>query len=271
VTARRRTRPKTQTERAGSARLVGDRRAGERRLRDAAVAGPLAGRVAFVTGAGRGIGRAVATTLAEAGASVVLAARTRSEVTAAARDLSAGGAPALALPCDVRDARSVRAAVGTAVRRFGRLDILVNNAGTFQIATLADTDEELWDSILDTNLKGAYLVTRAALPHLVQARGHIIDMVSLAARVVFPGNAAYAAAKWGLLGFTNVLREELRPHGVRVTALLPAAVDTSIWDSVPGRWNRSRMLRPEAVAQAVLEVLALPDRTSVDEIVLTRG
>jgi NAD(P)-dependent dehydrogenase (short-subunit alcohol dehydrogenase family) len=239
-----------------------------RRAHAAGTGGALAGRVALVTGAGRGIGRAVAAALGGAGAAVVLTARTRREIDAGARALTGDGRSALAVRCDVRNARSVRAAVDAAVRRFGRLDILVNNAGTFQIATLADTDEPLWDSILDTNLKGAYLMTRAALPHLVQSRGHIIDMVSMSARVVFPGNAAYAAAKCGLLGFTNVLRDELRPLGVRVTAVLPGAVDTSLWDPVPGRWNRRRMLRPETVARTVLEACTLPPGAVAEEIVL---
>jgi NAD(P)-dependent dehydrogenase (short-subunit alcohol dehydrogenase family) len=229
---------------------------------------PLAGRVALVTGAGRGIGRAIAIALSGAGASLALAARTRDEIESVARTLEASGGAALAVACDVRDAGSVQATIESVVRRFGRIDILVNNAGAFQLATLAETDEALWDAILDTNLKGTYLVTRAALPHLVRSRGHVIDILSLSARKVFPGNAAYAAAKAGALAFTNVLREELRPAGVRVTAVLPAAVDTPLWDTVPGDWNRAGMMRPETVAAAVLGACALPGDATAEEIVL---
>jgi NAD(P)-dependent dehydrogenase (short-subunit alcohol dehydrogenase family) len=230
---------------------------------------PLHGRVALVTGAGRGIGRATAAALAEAGAAVVLAARTQREIEAVARRITARGGRTLAVACDVRRAAQVEALVAQAVGRFRRLDVLVNNAGLFRIAPLADTDEALWDAILDTNLKGAYLVTRAALPHLVARRGHVVNMISIAGRVALPGNVAYGASKAGLLGFTNVLREELRPLGVRVTALLPGATDTAAWDGVRGTWDRTRMLRPEVVARLVVEIVTRPGGAGTDEVVLS--
>jgi NAD(P)-dependent dehydrogenase (short-subunit alcohol dehydrogenase family) len=269
VSARRRPTPRARHASRRTPNRTG-RRAGQAggRSRRAPQA-PLAGRVAIVTGAGRGIGRACALALAAAGARVVLAARSEREIAAVQRRISAAGGAALAVGCDVRDAASVRALVATTVRRFGAIDILLNNAGAFQIASLAATDEELWDTILDTNLKGTYLVTRAALPHLLRRRGHVLNVVSTAGRVVFPGNAAYGASKWGLLGFTNVLREELRGRGVRVTALLPGAVDTPIWDRIAGRWNRARMLRPEVVARLVVEACSLPEDACLEELVVT--
>lgn len=230
--------------------------------------GALNGRVALVTGAGRGIGRATALELAAAGASVVLTARTRREIETVAGVITRRGGNALALPCDVRDALQVRDTVAAAVQRFRRLDILLNNAGAFQIAVLEATDEKLWDTILDTNLKGAYLMTRAALPHLIRHRGHLLNVVSTAGRVSWPGNSAYSASKWGLLGFTNVLREELGPKGVRVTALIPGAVDTPIWDPIPGTWNRAAMLRPETVARAIVDVCSLPPEACTEEVVI---
>lgn len=229
---------------------------------------PLAGRVALVTGASRGLGRALATAFANAGAAVVLAARDGASVVSAARALSGSGQRALGVACDVRDVAQVRSMVDTAVRECGGIDILVNNAGTFQVAAIADTDETTWDAILGTNLKGAYLVTRAALPHVVARRGHVLNMVSVAGRAAYRLNGAYCASKWGLLGFTNVLREELRSTGVRVTAVLPGATDTSIWDGVPGNWDRSRMMRPETVARCVVEACCLPPEASLDELVL---
>jgi NAD(P)-dependent dehydrogenase (short-subunit alcohol dehydrogenase family) len=228
----------------------------------------LRGQVALVTGAGRGVGRAIAEALGEAGASVVLAARTRRQVEAAALALERAGVSSLGVACDVREPTQVRDLLAAAIRRFRRLDILVNNAGAFQIATLESTDEALWDTILDTNLKGPYLVTRAALPYLVRRRGHVLNMVSVAGRIAFPGDTAYCASKWGLLGFTNALREELRPRGVRVTALLPGAIDTPIWNAIPGRWNRRHMLRPEIVARLVVQICTQPPEASTDEVVL---
>jgi len=225
-------------------------------------------RVALVTGAGSGIGRAVATALAFAGARVVLAARSRNDIEALAAELSAAHCQALALPCDVRDPAQVQALVDGAVARFEALDILINNAGIFRIAPVEETDEGTWNAVLDTNLKGAFLVTRAALPQIVARRGHILNMVSLAGRTVFRGNGAYCASKWGLLGFTNVLREEMRAQGVRVTALLPGAVDTPIWETTGGTWDHSRMMRPETVARLVVEICTQPPEASTDEVVV---
>jgi NAD(P)-dependent dehydrogenase (short-subunit alcohol dehydrogenase family) len=233
------------------------------------VSKPLTGQVVLVTGAGRGLGRALAGAFAESGAAVVLAARNAGAVAAAAADIGRAGRRAVGVPCDVRDAAQVRSLVDAAVRECGGIDILVNNAGTFQISAIADTEEAAWDAMLDTNLKGAYLVTRAALPHVVARRGHVINMVSVAGRAAYRFNGAYCASKWGLLGFTNVLREEMRTSGVRVTAVLPGATDTSIWDGVPGNWDRSKMMRPETVARCVVDFCSLPPEASPDELVLS--
>jgi 3-oxoacyl-[acyl-carrier protein] reductase len=226
---------------------------------------PLRGKVVLITGAGRGIGRALANDFAAAGATLVLAARTGRGIGTAARTIVRRGGRALPVLCDVRDPAAVSELVRRALAEFKRIDILVNNAGAFQIAPLADTTEALWDAIVDTNLKGTYLVTRAALGAVVRARGQVVNMVSVAGRMAFPGDSAYCASKWGVLGFTNVLREELRPLGVRVTAVLPGAVDTPVWDHVPGDWNRTQMLAPAAVARFVVAACTLPPECAVDE------
>jgi len=230
---------------------------------------PLAGRVALVTGAGRGLGRAIAEELAAAGATVVLSARTEREIRAAASGIERRGGTARALVCDVRNSKAVNRLVETTVREFKRLDLVVNNAGVFQIAPLADTDETLWQTILDTNLTGAYRVARAALAPLVRARGQLVNIVSVAGRIAFPGDAAYCASKFGLLGLTNVLREELRPLGVRVTAVLPGAIDTPVWDGVTGTWDRKTMMDPRTVARLVAQACAVPASAAVDEITIT--
>jgi NAD(P)-dependent dehydrogenase (short-subunit alcohol dehydrogenase family) len=240
-----------------------------RRSEPARAGAPLAGQVALVTGAGRGLGRALAEELAAAGASVVLAARTAREIRAGAATIERRGGTARAVVCDVRDARSVLQLVDTVVREFHHLDIVVNNAGVFQIAPLAATDEALWQTILDTNLTGAYRVARAALQPLVRSRGLVVNIVSVAGRVAFPGDAAYCASKFGLLGLTNVLREELRPLGVRVTAVLPGAIDTPVWDGVSGTWDRTTMLDPRTVARMVAHACSMPASAMVDEITLT--
>lgn len=230
---------------------------------------PLAGRVALITGAGSGIGKAIAEALALAGAGLTVSGRTPKTIEALEHRLRDEGVEILAVPCDVRKALHVDTLVRTTVEHFGRLDIVINNAGILQIAPLEQTDEALWDAILETNLKGAYLVTRSALPHLRESRGDIVNISSTAGRQAFAGSSAYCASKWGLMGLTNVLREELRDTGIRVMTVVPGAVDTGIWDDIPGDWNRSAMLRPAAVAKAVVDLLQQPRDASVDEIVLT--
>lgn len=230
---------------------------------------PLSGQVALITGAGRGLGRAIAAELAAAGAEVVLSARTGREIGAAAAAIRGRGGRARAIECDVRDTQSVAGLIRAAVRESGRLDIVVNNAGVFQIAPLADTDEALWNTILDTNLTGAYRVARAALAPLVRSRGILVNIVSVAGRVAFPGDAAYCASKFGLLGLNNVLREELRPLGVRVTAVLPGAIDTPVWDRVAGTWNRKTMMDARVVARLVAQACALPPEACLEELTVT--
>ncbi len=224
---------------------------------------------AIVTGAGRGIGRAVALTFAREGARVALAARTASELEAVARQIVTSGGRALAVPTDVTQEASVSALVEKALAEFGRVEILVTAAGVATFGPLADTKTEDWDRMLAVNLKGVFLACRAVLPVMMrQGRGTIINIVSVAAKRAIPGGAAYAASKRGVLGLTRVLAEEMRPHGVRVGALCPGAVDTGLWDSVPDPPERGRMLKPDDVAQAALLMATLPPGASLEDLTL---
>jgi NAD(P)-dependent dehydrogenase (short-subunit alcohol dehydrogenase family) len=227
---------------------------------------PLEGRVALITGAGSGIGKAISEALAAAGAGLTVSGRTPKKIEALEHQLSDEGVEILAVPCDVRKALHVDTLVRTTVQHFGRLDIVINNAGILHIAPIEQTDEAVWDAILETNLKGTYLVTRTALPHLRESRGDIVNISSTAGRRAYAGSSAYCASKWGLMGLTGVLREELRDTGIRVMTVVPPAVDTGIWDEIPGDWDRASMLRPETVAQAVLDLLQQPRDAAVHEI-----
>lgn len=226
--------------------------------------------VAIVTGAGRGIGRAVALAFCRGGASVALAARTASELDAVAAEIkSRASGRALAVPTDVTREESVAALVEKVLVEFKKVDILVTAAGVAAFAPLVDTKPEDWDRMMAVNLRGVFLMCRAVLPSMMrQRRGTIINIVSVAAKRTIPGGAGYAASKHAVLGLTQVLAEEIRPHGVRVGALSPGAVDTALWDAVPNPPDRARMLRPEDVAEAALLMASLPPGASLEDLTL---
>jgi NAD(P)-dependent dehydrogenase (short-subunit alcohol dehydrogenase family) len=229
----------------------------------------LAGQVALVTGGSRGIGRAVALGLARAGATVAVLARTPAALDAVAGEIRGGGGAALVLPGDLAADGVAERAVEGVLARFGRLDVLVTAQGTGAFAPVEASDASDWDGMMAANLRATYLACRAALrPMLAAGRGTIIAVISLAAVRPIPGCAAYAASKAGALGFTRVLREEVRGRGVRVTALCPGAVDTPFWDAIPGAPDRSRMLRAGTVADAAVLAAAAPPEATIEEIVL---
>lgn len=222
----------------------------------------------LVTGGGRGIGRAIALRFARAGSRVVVAARTSTELDAVAAEIDAAGGKGLAAQLNVRDQGSVTAAMWRVVEfTHGALDLLVNNAGIFEIKRFDDTDADSWNRMLEVNLSGAFYVTHEALDALEEGdRPHIVNIASIAARQGFEGNVAYCASKYGLRGFGDALRVELAPLGVRVTTLYPGNVDTDIWKRVPGNWDRSKMAKPEVVAEAVWNAYHAPDGADVADL-----
>jgi NADP-dependent 3-hydroxy acid dehydrogenase YdfG len=229
----------------------------------------LKGQVVLVTGAGRGIGRAVALRLAREGANLVLAARTRAEIERVAEEVRGLGQEAVACPTDVTQEEEVAALVRSALDRFERLDWVITAAGVASFSPVRESKLDDWDATLATNLRGVYLVCRAAIePMIRQGRGSILNIVSVAATRPIAGSAAYTASKQGALGFTRVLAEEVRAHGIRVCALLPGAVDTSLWDAVPDPPDRAKMLRPEDVAEAACFMVTQPPHAVVEELLL---
>ena len=232
----------------------------------------LSGKVAVITGASRGMGYAIARTLANEGADVVITGREPGTLTKAAAQLRQdvrSAAKIVAMPCDVRAPKAVAGLFAVVKRRFGKLDILVNNAGISQAPTpLGQTAIDMWRDMLDTNLTGVFLCTRAALP-LMERGATIINNLSAAAKQIFPNFAAYTAAKSGAYGFTLSLREELMPRGIRVTALMPGATATDMWDQIMPAADRDHMLQTEQVAQAVLYAVLLPPEANLSEILIT--
>lgn len=192
----------------------------------------LSGRTALVTGAGKGIGRAVALELARAGASLALAARTKADVDALAEQLRGLGGRAEALSCDVRDAEQVGTLFGFARAALGPIEILVNAAGVAPSAPLAKTSEEQWRAAIETNLSGAFYCMRAAIPGMAERGwGRIVNLASIAGKTGSPYISAYTASKHGLLGLTKCAALELADKGVTVNAVCPGYVDTPMTEA----------------------------------------
>ena len=229
----------------------------------------LEGRVAVVTGAGRGIGRAIALALAREGARVALAARSNGELAAVAHELEQEGATTVAVPTDVRQEASLEALVGRILGEWQQVDVLVNAAGVAAFAPVTDSKLDDWDQMLAVNLRGAVLACRAVLPAMIaRKQGTIISVGSVVTSRALPGSAAYTASKYGLLGFSRVLAEEMRPHGVRVGVISAGATDTPLWDAMPGAPPRERMLRADQVAEAALLMAALGPNATLEEVSL---
>jgi NAD(P)-dependent dehydrogenase (short-subunit alcohol dehydrogenase family) len=226
----------------------------------------LKGKVALITGASRGLGLAIACALAEHGCDLVLTGRSLPPLEKAGRELSRRGVRVLAKLCDGRESDGVKTLAASVRKQFGRVDILINNAGIAH-ANLAveKLPFEVWREVIDTNLTGMFLVTREILP-LMRKGSAIVNNLSIAARQVFAGLAAYNASKHGALGLTDTLREELRPRGIRVIALLPGATDTDIWQTFWADAPREKMMKPETIAQAVISALVLPENATLEEL-----
>ena len=210
------------------------------------------GASALVTGAGRGIGRAVALALGREGAAVTLVARTRSEIEGVAAEIARLGGRAHAFSGDLRDRATCDAVVSEAVRVHGGLAILVNNAGVGGSAPLADTSDEDWDRIIGLNLTAVFRVTRGALPHLTRAGGHVFMISSLAGQNPIPNLAAYCASKAALDHFSRCLMLEVRHQGIKVTTIAPGSVETGFGGS---RSGASWKLQAQDVADAVVDLM----------------
>lgn len=188
-----------------------------------------AARVAIVTGAGRGIGRAIALGLADRGLTVSLASRNQRELEAVRVEIEKAGGRAIAVPTDVSSSIEVERLVAETVRHSGPVDVLVNNAAVVEPSLITDTSEPSWDRVIDINLKGAFLCLRAVLPHMISCRrGRIVNISSISGRVGTPRLASYCASKWGLLGLTKAAAEETRGYGVQILAICPGSVDTEM-------------------------------------------
>jgi NADP-dependent 3-hydroxy acid dehydrogenase YdfG len=222
----------------------------------------------LVTGGGRGIGRAIALRFAREGSKVVVAARNSVQLDAVVAEINAAGGRGLAAQMNVRDHGSVEAATYRAIEfAGGELDLLVNNAGVFDVVPFAKLDLGTWHKTLEVNLSGVFYTTQECLDALLESgRGHVVNISSTAGKQGYAGSLAYCTSKYGLRGFSDALRAEFGGKGLRVTTVYPDSTDTKIFDGVPGDWDRSKMNKPEDVAEVVWRAWSAPAGADVDDV-----
>ncbi|MCU0497141.1 MAG: SDR family oxidoreductase [Anaerolineae bacterium] len=232
----------------------------------------LKNRVAIITGASSGIGRAIALAMAGDGARLVLTARRADKLQDLADEIATLGSDARVVIGDITLAETAEIVTETALRAFGAIDVLVNNAGYAPPMMLVDLTEDIWDVTLNSCLKSMYLMTRAALPAMLrQDSGRIVQISSVAGKHGYATRTAYCAAKWGMQGFTEALREEITDTGLRIHTVHPGSVATEWWDNTDDPQSTQvleRMMDPEDIAQAVIWVLIQPDNVQIDEVVV---
>lgn len=229
----------------------------------------LTGKSVFITGGGKGIGRAIALAFAQAGADVAICGRDLEALNATAREIEAAGRRALAVRADVADEDQVNAAVAQVLDAFGAIGVLVNNAGEFLLKELIETTADEWDRVVGTNLRGTFLVCKAVVPHMIErGAGHIFNVSSLGGRRPMKHATAYCASKYGVVGFSKALARELKPHGIKLQIVYPyyvashGEVDWSAEDPKLTQW-----IKPEELAAVVVENARRPHRVLIEDLV----
>ena len=227
----------------------------------------LEGQTAIVTGAGRGIGRAIAITLASRGIKVALVARTEEQLRDVQAEIASSGGEAEVFPTDITDDSDITALLKGAAERFGGLDILINNAGLVKVVSLAETSAEDWDRTMAVNVHAPFVLCRQAIEYLKQRpSSHIINITSALALKGYPDQGAYTASKHALLGMTKTLAKEVNDMGILVHAIHPGGVDTAMrFDE-----DRSVLMNPQPIADAVIFLLTIEGSGTVDEIRVRR-
>ena len=228
---------------------------------------PIAGQVALVTGGSRGIGLAIAARLGRMGARVAICARSVESLERAAEGLRRDAVETLAMAADVTRPAEVTALVERTRKSLGPVDILVNNAGVGVFGPVQALRESDWDAVLDTNLKAVFLVSKEVAPEMIRRRtGQIINISSLAGKNAFANGSVYCASKWGLLGLTYCMAEDLRTYGIRVSAVCPGTVATEF--SPHAGKDPSKMLQPDDVAHVVAALVTQAPQSFISEVLL---
>ncbi len=227
--------------------------------------GTLADNVALITGGNRGIGFAIARRLGQMGARVAISGRDQTKLEQSAATLRSEAIETLAIPADLTSADQISALAHRTQQELGFIDILVNNAGAGIFGPFQDFSEADWDRILDTNLKSVFLLCRAVVPEMIRRQtGHIINISSLAGKSTFAGGAIYCASKWGLMGLSGSMAEDLRGYGIRVSTICPGSVATEF--SGQSKKDPTKKLQPEDVAHAVAALVTQSAGSFISEV-----
>jgi len=221
--------------------------------------------LAIVTGASRGIGAAIARMFAEQGVAVLLISRTEQTLHGIADYLEAQGPKAYVLGCDVTMATDLDRVVGFVERFDGKLRYLVHNAGIAHVGNVAELNPADWRRMLEVNLTAPFMLTQKLLPHLNKG-SQILFINSVAGKNSFPGWSGYCTSKAGLKTFADTLRQEMRPRGVRVATIYPGAVDTNIHDKLHPNWDRTKMLKPVHIAEAIRNIIIQPESVAINDL-----
>ena len=230
---------------------------------------PLQTKIAVVAGASRGIGRAIATQLAAAGAQVILLARNQSDLNEAVAEITQEGGLAAAFVLDISDEQAVKSVFQQITQQYKRIDILVNNAGIGEFYLVSETSASFWDEVMNTNVKGTFMCSKEAVIQMQkQGVGHIVSIASDVAKRTFANGALYCSSKYAQDAFSSALRKEVRKDGIKVSVVYPGLVDTYFNKSQPGNPANASHLKPEDIAASVLHILAAPKHVVIDELMI---
>ena len=223
-------------------------------------------KIAVVSGASRGIGAAIARSLAEHQLAVILLARNKEHLNQVTDYLKAEGGTALAYVCDITKPKDVKKLAEIIAGNNSKIELLINNAGISRTGAVEGMSVGDWNAVINTNLTGSFMLTQALLPVITEQRGQIVFINSVAGKQSFPNWAAYNASKAGLRALADTLRQELTSRGIRVTSIYPAAVDTPIHDDLPYDWDRTKMMRARDIAEAVMYCYKQAPTVRINEI-----
>lgn len=226
-------------------------------------------KVVWITGASTGIGRETAKLFSKNGFIVVATARRKSRLVSLVQEIKFAGNEASAFVCDVSSERSVFNTFKRIKERYGKVDVLVNNAGVTLFKSFIDSKIYDFDYMMNINLRGSFLCTKSVLPQMLKNRkGHIINILSVAVQTTLENSSLYSASKAGLLALSDGLRLEVRGNNIKVTNIMPGAVDTPMWDSKTRQKKRNRMMAPEDVASVVFDIVNKPNKMQIEEVLL---